>query len=187
MGAGKTTFLRQFPSELHIGNRTITVQKIEEPYELMRSSGSINLLSANYLELNPVFQLGFMFLLMRLRQSTLLSTTADVVIFERSPITAIEVYLRASEPKDDVIALTKTFLHEYQEDFVIFLDVDAETCHRRIMQRNRDNEHNIPLAYVEGLSALFRSWRQRSTNIQFLSENFFSIEHAIASFFVDEK
>jgi deoxyadenosine/deoxycytidine kinase len=55
------------------------------------------------------------------------------------------------------------FSYNYALDAVIYLDSDAEVCHRRISKRARDGESGIPLDYLAKCKAYHDKWLSEVT------------------------
>ena len=50
------------------------------------------------------------------------------------------------------------FSYKYGLDAVVYIDSDAEVCHRRIMKRSRDGEDQIPLDYLQKCKEYHDNW-----------------------------
>ena len=95
----------------------------------------------------------------------------EVCIYERKPLTSIEVFAENLVRKSYISNLEKTFLYELLDtfkatgkhteiDLTIYLKTTPATAYNRIKQRNRNEENNISLEEVAELSKIYEEYME---------------------------
>jgi len=50
------------------------------------------------------------------------------------------------------------YAKDYQIDGIVYINADAEVCHRRIAKRSRDGESGIPIEYLQKCKLYYDNW-----------------------------
>jgi deoxyadenosine/deoxycytidine kinase len=86
----------------------------------------------------------------------------DRTIFEDAHIFAKNLYVQGIMNQRDYDTYEKTFRSILKTlrspDLLIYLQASVDTLQKRILQRGRDYEMNIPRVYLESLNRLYDDW-----------------------------
>lgn len=161
IAAGKTT----------LGDRLAVSDKfdfIPEPVERWQGGFAANLLDRFYSDMPRwSFTLQICAFVTRAQAIANLPQQDKIIVFERSIYCDRHVFaknLHQQGAMDETEwALYVHFWDYFKEsvptpDAILYLHTPAEECFRRLQQRGRAEEHNIPLAYLQQLEAHHDEW-----------------------------
>ena len=160
-GAGKTTLLRSL-KQMFSGDRSIVF--VEEPVDEWVSKGFLSRLYTDPTT-GPAFQaMVLTCMVCDLLKALSLEPTPRLIIMERSPQGNLNVFAKANLGKADLEMIQVTFdrlmtiLPVDMQITYLYLRATKWTLLKRINERNRHAEANMPSAYIALLGALQDEW-----------------------------
>lgn len=172
IGAGKSTFLKKIQSFL-----PKHVAFIQEPVNEWIKSGMLDLF---YKDMNR-WSFSFQLKVLSSRLNALINNDKNIAFIERSVFTDkycfakllhengtfldqewdlyVDMYERFTENKD------------VQGDLFIYIKVDPDECAKRIHNRHRDGEDDIPIEYLKQLHQKHEEWLMKEPNRLVLTPN----------------
>ena len=183
VGSGKSTVvisLQKALSKILKGKIKIVLEPVEK-WQLAKENG-VSILELSYT--NPMkYSLSFQVkaLADMIKEHTDQNEDYEVCIFERKPLTSIEVFAENLRRKGFICNMEKSFLHDvldtFQEtgkqtkiDHTIYLKTTPTTALDRIRKRNRDEENKVELKEIEDLNEAYEKYmsshKENVTTIQ---------------------
>ncbi|MGI4812161.1 MAG: deoxynucleoside kinase [Janthinobacterium lividum] len=150
IASGKTTILRTL-----IGRPDVFV--VEEPVDIWREFGTLELFYKDPIRMAPTFQLLILFHLADHYKRALENAPfgTKYIIFERSPFSAVNIFAKMFKNMPDrFYQLAENILFECKMDLFIYLSTDPKTCWERTMIRGRREEANMELSYFEEIDRM---------------------------------
>ena len=161
IGVGKTTLLRSL-KQMYLDDRSVVF--VEEPVDEWVRNGFLSRLYTDPTT-GPAFQaMVLTCMVCDLLKALSLEPTPRLIIMERSPQGNLNVFAKANLCKADLEMIQVTFdrlmtiLPEDMEVTYLYLRATEETLMRRINERNRPAEANMPSAYIALLGVLHEKW-----------------------------
>jgi deoxyadenosine/deoxycytidine kinase len=172
IGAGKTTLLGHIENLSKLFN-TYQILVLREPVDVwstVRSPDGLNILENFYKD--PVkyafpFQvLAFTTRLTMLKNAIKNNPDCEIIICERSLYADGNIFAKMLYDDGTMDHLSYQIYRRMYEDAieefpltgVIYLTIPPELCAKRIVQRARSGEENIPLVYLEKCSKYHETW-----------------------------
>jgi deoxyadenosine/deoxycytidine kinase len=172
IGAGKTTLLRHLETMAKSFNthKIIVLREPVDIWETVRSTDGMNILENFYKD--PVkyafpFQvLAFTTRLTMLKNAIKENPECDVIICERSLYADGNIFAKMLYDDGTMDHLSYQIYRKMYEEAisefpltgVIYLTIPPDLCAKRIVQRNRSGEENIPLDYLKKCSKYHETW-----------------------------
>ncbi|CAH1772762.1 unnamed protein product [Owenia fusiformis] len=161
IGSGKSTFLNHFQDSKN-------VEVILEPIHMWKSVRGHNTLELMYKDAHR-WSLTFQsYVQLTMLQVHCKKHTKPVKLIERSIYSSkycfVEnLYKSGNMPPVDYAVLSEWFdwcksTQNLDLDLIVYLQASPETCMERIKLRNRSEECNVPLEYLESLHELHEDW-----------------------------
>ncbi|KAL4221174.1 ATP binding [Mactra antiquata] len=162
IGCGKTTFIS------HFRKYDDFVEKHEEPVNLWRNYGDVNPLSAMYRDPKRWAFTFQSLVLLTLFQQHVQKQSKPIRVMERSVFSAKYCFVENQRNRGLLNSFEYTLLNEMfghalmikpiNVDLIVYLRTSPENCFHRIRKRNRPEEQNITLDYLQQLHQLHESW-----------------------------
>jgi deoxyadenosine/deoxycytidine kinase len=172
IGAGKTTLLGHIETLVKSFNQyqIIVLREPVDVWSTVRSPDGLNILENFYKD--PVkyafpFQvLAFTTRLTMLKNAIKENPDCEVIICERSLYADGNIFAKMLYDDGTMDNLSYQIYRKMYEDAisefpltgVIYLTIPPELCAKRIVQRGRSGEENIPLVYLEKCSKYHETW-----------------------------
>lgn len=168
IGSGKTTLLDYF-------GRFSDVEVLQEPVERWRNMKGHNLLKLMY-EDPARWSLAFQtYVQLTMVDNHTKKTSVPVKLMERSIHSARHCFVENLYKSGHMSAAEYTVLNEWYEwinltqdvsvDLIVYLRTSPEVARERIRQRDRAEEHSIPLEYLQALHELHEDWLMGKKNL----------------------
>ena len=180
IGAGKTTLLGHIENLAKSFNQyqIIVLREPVDVWSTVRSPDGLNILENFYKD--PVkyafpFQvLAFTTRLTMLKNAIKNNPDCEVIICERSLYADGNIFAKMLYDDGTMDDLSYQIYRKMYEDAieefplrgVIYLTIPPELCAKRIVQRGRSGEENIPLVYLEKCSKYHETWLNQ-LNLEF--------------------
>jgi deoxyadenosine/deoxycytidine kinase len=176
IGAGKTTLLGHIETLAKSFN-TYQILVLREPVDVwttLRSPDGLNILENFYKDpikyAFPFQVLAFTTRLSMLKNAIKENPECEVIICERSLYADGNIFAKMlydDGTMDDISyqiyrKMYETAIEEFPLTGVIYLTIPPELCAKRIVQRGRSGEENIPLEYLEKCSKYHETWLNQS-------------------------
>ena len=176
IGAGKSTLLNLLKIAYNLVNSKSKIYFLTEPVEEWNKlkDNNKNLLEHFY-ENQERWSYTFQIIALRTRIQGLLkaiNNNDDIILMERSVLT--DRFCFASNLHDsgkineiewsDYLSHFNWLVNDFhiKPDGIIYLDLEPGVCNRRIIERNRTGESNIPMKYLRELHNLHRNWLENT-------------------------
>jgi deoxyadenosine/deoxycytidine kinase len=157
IGAGKSTIIDKLGKQL-AGNKEIILLK--EPVDVWESiretSTGENILQKFYSDPHKYafsFQvMAYVTRLSLIRNTIRNNPDCKVIICERSLDADRNIFAKMLFDDGQIEDI------HYQIDGIVYINADAEVCHRRIAKRSRDGESGIPIEYLKKCKLYYDNW-----------------------------
>jgi len=170
IGAGKTTVIDNLQKYLEDDKDIIFLREPVDIWQSIHDESGESILSKFYGDPEKYafsFQvMAFVTRLSLLRKTLKENPKCKVIICERSLEADRNIF--AKMLFDDKLIeninynIYLKFYQEYRNDFVlhrtIYIDADAEICHKRVSQRARDGEEGVSLDYLKNCQKYHNEW-----------------------------
>lgn len=110
-----------------------------------------------------------------------LNNNNKLIICERSIMTDIHIFVEALKELNNInefeykiindLYSTLLKLSNFKPDGIIYLQVDPDTCFKRITKRNRNGEETIDIKYLNILHQKHEQWLLNSNNTLIINNN----------------
>ena len=178
IGAGKSTVIENLSMKLAGNNEIILLKEPVDIWESIReTSTGENILQKFYRDSHK-YAFSFQVMAYVTRLSLIRNTIREnphckVIICERSLDADRNIFAKMLFDdgliEDIHYQIYQRFYNEYAKEYrldgIVYIDADADVCHRRIAKRSRDGESGIPLEYLQKCKQYCDDWLQsiRST------------------------
>ena len=158
IGAGKSTLIKMLKERF--GDRMAFV---EEQVEVWQHMGILEQFYSDPVKYAFKFQAIVLETMMKALEDEIKNGDKEIIICDRCPITAIKVF--SSNLLDDNILTQRQFdtLQKMLKGFNypmahVYLRTSPKTCLKRMKMRNRDEETNVTIEYLERLHNKHELW-----------------------------
>ena len=171
IGAGKSTIIDRLGKQLE-GNKEVILLK--EPVEIWESiketTSGENILEKFYKDSAKYafsFQvMAYITRLSRIRDTIRNNPDCKVIICERSLDADRNIFAKMLYDDgliEDIhyqiyLRFYNEYVKDYQLDGIVYIDADADVCHKRIKTRSRDGESGISVEYLQKCKTYYDEW-----------------------------
>jgi deoxyadenosine/deoxycytidine kinase len=171
IGAGKSTIIDKLGKKLVDNKEIILLKEPVDVWESIReTSTGENILQKFYSDPHKYafsFQvMAYVTRLSLIRNTIRNNPECKVIICERSLDADRNIFAKMlfddGQIEDIHYQIYLRFYNEYAKDYqidgIVYIDADADVCHRRIAKRSRDGESGIPIDYLQKCKLYYDNW-----------------------------
>ena len=160
IGSGKSTLLEILSKKYDSDNRIIFLKEPVDEWEKIRDSNGLSMLQKFYEDQKKYsFSFQMMAYITRLalmKRAIEDNLEASIFVTERSLYTDKHVFAKMLHDMNNIEDVNyqiyttwfDTFARDYQVESVIYVKTDPDICYKRIKERSRTGEDEIPLDYL---------------------------------------
>ena len=160
IGSGKSTLLEILSKKYDSDNRIIFLKEPVDEWEKIRDSNGLSMLQKFYEDQKKYsFSFQMMAYITRLalmKRANEDNLEASIFVTERSLYTDKHVFAKMLHDMNNIEDVNyqiyttwfDTFARDYQVESVIYVKTDPDICYKRIKERSRTGEDEIPLDYL---------------------------------------
>lgn len=183
IGAGKTTILDQLQEYMKDNKRVAFLREPVDVWEKIKDKKTGETVLQKFYANKEKYAFPFQVMAYSTRLSAIrniLKQDYDVIVCERSLEADKHIFAKMLHHDgliDDVsFQIYNHFYQEYSEDCslsaIVYIDADAEVCHRRVGKRSRTGESEISLEYLQKCKVYHDDWLcQTNTPVLGLNTN----------------
>jgi len=187
IGAGKSTIIDNLSKMLEGNTEIILLKEPVDIWESIRETNTGENILQKFYKDSHKYAFSFQVMAYVTRLSLLRNTIREnpdckVIICERSLDADRNIFAKMLFDDGQIedihyqiyLRFYNEYAKEYQLDGIVYIDADAEVCHRRIAKRSRDGESGIPLEYLQKCKQYCDEWLQSiqsSTDVLHINTN----------------
>lgn len=187
IGAGKSTIIDNLSKMLEGNTEIILLKEPVDIWESIRETNTGENILQKFYKNSQKYAFSFQVMAYVTRLSLLRNTIREnpdckVIICERSLDADRNIFAKMlfddGQIEDIHYQIYLRFYNEYAKEYkldgIVYIDADAEVCHRRIAKRSRDGEAGIPLEYLRRCKQYCDDWLQSiqsSTDVLHINTN----------------
>jgi len=171
IGAGKSTIIDNLGKRLAGNKEIILVKEPVDIWESIRETNTGENILQKFYRDSSKYAFSFQVMAYVTRLSLIRDTIREnpqckVIICERSLEADRNIFAKMlfddGQIEDIHYQIYQRFYDEYAKEYqldgIVYIDADAEVCHRRIATRSRDGESGIPLEYLQKCKKYCDEW-----------------------------
>jgi len=171
IGAGKSTIIDNLGKRLAGNKEIILVKEPVDIWESIRETNTGENILQKFYRDSSKYAFSFQVMAYVTRLSLIRDTIREnpqckVIICERSLDADRNIFAKMlfddGQIEDIHYQIYQRFYDEYAKEYqldgIVYIDADAEVCHRRIATRSRDGESGIPLEYLQKCKKYCDEW-----------------------------
>ena len=168
ISSGKSTFLNILSKKSGFLNGK-KIKIIREPVDLWMKCYDGHSLFSKFSE-DPkrwsyIFQ-QYVFMTMYLSYVESINKEYDIIIFERSVHSSKHIFFELFYEMGNIdvvehgiyVDIFDRVCNRINIDLYVYLDVNANLCFNRLKKRNRNNENNLTVEYLEKIDSAYKKW-----------------------------
>lgn len=187
IGAGKSTIIDNLSRMLEGNEEVIMLKEPVDIWESIREKSTGENILQKFYKDSQKYAFSFQVMAYVTRLSMLRNTIREnpnckIIICERSLDADRNIFAKMLFDDGQIedihyqiyLRFYNEYAKEYQLDGIVYIDADAEVCHRRIAKRSRDGESGIPLEYLQKCKQYCDEWLQSiqsSTDVLHINTN----------------
>lgn len=171
IGAGKSTIIENLSKKLEGNKEIILLKEPVDVWESIRETTTGENILQKFYKDSHKYAFSFQVMAYVTRLSLIRNTIREnpqckVIICERSLDADRNIFAKMLFDDGQIedihyqiyLRFYNEYAKEYQLDGIVYIDADAEVCHRRIAKRSRDGESGIPLEYLQKCKQYCDEW-----------------------------
>jgi deoxyadenosine/deoxycytidine kinase len=178
IGAGKTTLINTLKSKYQSRNDVLFLEEPVDVWSTVKQDGKtmLELFYKDPKKYSFAFQIMAYNTRLKMLDTAICNANGiKLIIMERSLDADKNIF--AKMLYDDgmmedcmyqiYLQMSNEGMLKYMADGILWLDIDPNTCKKRIQQRNRDGEENISLDYLQKCDSYHQEWLSADTGFVF--------------------